>query len=62
MRLLTDRSLEIPPFLQRNADGSMKYPDMPVAHTRAPVKKGRLKWIETTRFGAGHWEATEESR
>jgi len=31
--LLEDHSQEIPPFLQRNEDGTMKYPGIPVAVT-----------------------------
>lgn len=30
MLLLTDRSFEIPAFLQRNSDGSFRYPDVAV--------------------------------
>lgn len=37
MLLLTDRTLEIPPFLLRNPDGSFSHPDVAFAITAAVI-------------------------
>ena len=38
MKLLTDRSMEIPPFLARLPDGKFAHPDMPVPLITVAVK------------------------
>ena len=38
MQRLTDRTLEIPPFLARNTDGTFKHPGMPVPLITVAVK------------------------
>lgn len=54
---LEDRSLEIPPFLQRTEDGGFRYPGMPVPLITAPVTITPMEQV-----GRNAWETAHDRR